>query len=123
MDDFEKEVEERESAEPPRWLNEIVMFAVKVGILLLMLGQGLSWYVEYSLLPIERKLTGGAQFWVPLEKSLYKFADQKDITPEHRAKLISALEKIGTRYRPYIQALTGETKASEQTASRGQTSR
>ena len=52
-------------------------------------------------------LGSGRQFWAPIEQSLYKYADQPDLPPEKKAKIIAALKKIGDKNRPFIDALLG----------------
>jgi hypothetical protein len=49
------------------------------------------------------EITGGPVFWSKVEEGLYKFADTPDLTPEKKARMISALRKIAAKYRPIIE--------------------
>jgi hypothetical protein len=107
MADDQKVTSDQEKPNAP-WLVELGMFGLKTVIFLIILGFGINQFIEFTLAPIDVKLKGGAYFWKPIEEGLYKVADMPDLPPEKREKIIEALEKIGHRYRPYIQALTGE---------------
>ena len=52
---------------------------------------------------------GGRAFWKSAEEKLYKLADEPDMPPEKKAKIIAALTKLSNKYRPYIDALAGKT--------------
>ena len=56
-------------------------------------------------------LKGGAAFWTNAELKLYALADERDIPPEKKAKIIAALKKINDRYRPYLEAAGVSPKA------------
>jgi hypothetical protein len=53
-------------------------------------------------------LRGGRAFWANVEQKLYSLADEQDIEPERKKKVVEALRKLSLRYRPYFQALNGE---------------
>ena len=54
---------------------------------------------------VNANFQAGPAFWGKIEEQLYRAADQPDLPPEKREKIISALKKIGQKYRPYINAL------------------
>jgi hypothetical protein len=53
-------------------------------------------------------LKGGPVFWEQMEHKLYTFADQPDMPPEKKQKIIDALRRISTKYKPFIDALDGQ---------------
>jgi hypothetical protein len=54
-------------------------------------------------------LKGGPVFWEQMERKLYTFADQPDMPPEKKQKIIDALRKISVKYKPFVEALEGDT--------------
>ncbi|MEI6572477.1 MAG: hypothetical protein WCO61_02910 [Alphaproteobacteria bacterium] len=52
----------------------------------------------------------GPAFWGKVEEQLYRVADEPDLPPEKKEKLINALKKIGEKYKPYIDALSAVEK-------------
>ncbi|TWB66385.1 hypothetical protein [Bradyrhizobium sacchari] len=64
--------------------------------------------VAMSLQFVTETFSGGPEFWLRVEKSLYRFADQPDLPPEKKAKIVAALKKIREKNQPYIDALTGK---------------
>ncbi len=57
---------------------------------------------------INANFQAGPAFWGKIEEQLYRAADEPDLPPEKKEKIISALRKIGEKYRPYIDALKGQ---------------
>jgi hypothetical protein len=58
---------------------------------------------------------GGRQFWSGLEKQLDRAADpSSDLPPEEKEKLISDLRAISTRWRPFLEAIQGDQKPSQE---------
>jgi len=55
---------------------------------------------------VNANFQAGPAFWGKIEEQLYRAADEPDLPPEKREKIISALKKIGQKYRPYINALS-----------------
>lgn len=47
----------------------------------------------------------GPAFWGKLEEQIYRTAEEPELPPEKKEKIIKALKKIGEKYRPYIEAL------------------
>jgi hypothetical protein len=56
------------------------------------------------------ELDGGRAFWTGVEKKLYKLADEKDLPPEKKARILAALRRVGQRYSPYLEALSQPAK-------------
>jgi hypothetical protein len=54
-------------------------------------------------------LRGGPAFWGTIESKLYKLADEPDLPPEKKKKIVDALRKLSSKYRPYFEALAGDT--------------
>jgi hypothetical protein len=48
---------------------------------------------------------GGRYVWTRIEQSIYRFADQPDLPPEKKAKIVAALRKIHDKNQPYLDAL------------------
>ena len=57
-------------------------------------------------------LKGGPVFWEQMERKLFAFADQPDMSPEKKQKIIDALRKISVKYKPFVEALEGDTAAA-----------
>ena len=55
---------------------------------------------------INANFQAGPAFWGKVEEQLYRAAEEPDLPPEKREKIINALKKIGQKYRPYIDALS-----------------
>jgi len=53
-------------------------------------------------------IKGGRAFWTVVEDKLYKLADEPDLPPEHKEKIVKALQKLSAKYHPYIDALVSE---------------
>jgi hypothetical protein len=51
---------------------------------------------------------GGRAFWKTAEEKLYKLADEPDLPPEKKAKIVNALTKLSIKYKPYIDAISGK---------------
>lgn len=88
--------------------GSIGSFTVKVLIVALILTVSTLYTVSLSLQWIAETFSGGPEFWLKAEKSLYRFADQPDLPPEKKAKIVAALKKIREKNQPYIDALTGK---------------
>ena len=57
---------------------------------------------------INANFQAGPAFWGKIEEQLYRAADEPDLPPEIKEKIINALRKIGQKYKPYIDALEGQ---------------
>ena len=57
---------------------------------------------------INANFQAGPAFWGKIEEQLYRAADEPDLPPEKKEKIINALRKIGQKYKPYIDALEGQ---------------
>jgi hypothetical protein len=51
-------------------------------------------------------LQGGPVFWNMVEKRLYILADDPDLPPAQKEKIVQALRKLSAKYHPYIEALS-----------------
>ena len=52
-------------------------------------------------------LKGGRAFWESVEQKINSFANENDIPPEKKARIIASIRKISDRYRPYFEAAGG----------------
>jgi hypothetical protein len=89
-------------------LSALQLFFAKVGAVLAAACLFLVFAISYVRSELEDPgiLKGGPAFWQGVENKLYKFADEKDVPEEKKAKIIAALRKISAKYAPYIEALT-----------------
>lgn len=96
---------------PPPPPSAIETFVMKVGIITLAMVAFLycAVYIADSFVTSRLQsmsyLKGGKEFWSRAETKLYDLADQPDLSPERKAKIIVAIKKISSRYRPYIDAI------------------
>jgi hypothetical protein len=51
-------------------------------------------------------LKGGPAFWGRIETKLYSLADEPGLPPEKK-KIVDALHKLSIKYKPYVDALSG----------------
>jgi hypothetical protein len=58
-------------------------------------------------------LQGGPAFWGNAEKRLFTLADEPDISPEKKKKILDALRKLSSKYKPYFDALNGDVPRGE----------
>jgi hypothetical protein len=56
-------------------------------------------------------LRGGPAFWRTMEYKLYSLADEPDLPPEKKKKIIDALHRLSVKYKPFVDALAGDTPA------------
>jgi hypothetical protein len=92
-------------------LNPIMTFAIKVGILTAAFCTVIFFalYVAQSqLAELQERYKGGGAFWRDAEIKLYKLADEPDLSPEKKARILAALKKISNKYKPYFDALKGD---------------
>jgi hypothetical protein len=64
-----------------------------------------AWYVSSSIEDLLGDLKGGPVFWSMVELKLYRLADEPDMPPEKKEKLLKALNKLSVKYHPYLEAL------------------
>jgi hypothetical protein len=50
-------------------------------------------------------MKGGPGFWGMVEQKLYGLADGPEIAPEKRQKIVTALRRLSTKYKPYFDAI------------------
>jgi hypothetical protein len=58
-------------------------------------------------------LQGGPAFWRNAENKLLALADEPDISPEKKKKILDALRKLSSKYKPYFDALSGDVPPGE----------
>jgi hypothetical protein len=59
-------------------------------------------------------LQGGPAFWRNAERKLFLLADERDISPEKKKKILDALRKLSSnKYKPYLDALNGDVRPGE----------
>ena len=87
---------------------------VTVAILVILFGAG---QIIASVLEDQKEqlavLKGGPVFWEKIEGKLYKLADEPDLRPEKKQKIINALRKVSAKYKPYLDAIGGENSPAE----------
>jgi hypothetical protein len=87
---------------------------VTIAILAILYGAG---YFVTSYIESQRErlvlLKGGPAFWGAMEGKLYKLADEPDLPPEKKKKIIDALRKLSSKYKPYFDAVAGENSPGE----------
>jgi hypothetical protein len=94
-------------------LSPLQIFFVKVVIITVAIVAILycaSYFFESFIASKADELTflkGGAAFWGKVETKLYSLADAPDLPPEKKKKIIDALHKLSTKYKPYVDALSG----------------
>jgi len=58
-------------------------------------------------------LQGGPAFWRNAENKLLALADEPDMSPEKKKKILDALRKLSSEYKPYFDALSGDVQPGE----------
>jgi hypothetical protein len=53
-------------------------------------------------------LKGGPAFWGIIEHKLYVLADEPDLPAEKKKKIVDALRRLSSKYKPYFDALGGD---------------
>jgi hypothetical protein len=46
-------------------------------------------------------------FWGRIETKLYSLADEPDLPPEKKKKIMDALHRLSIKYKPHVDALSG----------------
>jgi hypothetical protein len=104
-------------------LSPLETFFVKAGVVTAAIVITLYFAIDFLEGFVERKaeqlavLKGGKAFWVTMEQKLYTLADEPDLPPERKQKILDALRRLSSKYKPYLEALNGEG-AGETTKSR-----
>ena len=102
-----------------RPLSPIQIFCVKVIIVtasVLVILYFAGWIIQSS---IQRQadslqiLKDGPALWGNAEKKLYALADEPDIAPDKKKKILDALRKLSIKYKPYVDALNGNVPPGE----------
>ena len=90
-----------------RSLTDLEKFVVKLALVLiaaLVFLYAVAAYVQ-SRIESVTLFKGGPVFWAQVEKKLYSLADEPDLPDQKKAQIVKALEKLSTKYRPYIDAI------------------
>ena len=53
-------------------------------------------------------LKGGPAFWGTIETKIYRLAEEPDLAPEKKKKIVDALRRLSSKYKPYFDALEGD---------------
>lgn len=91
--------------------SDIKTFAKKVGIIavaFLVVLSLLTWQAQDYLDSKFAGLKGGSAFWTEVESKLHNLADAPDLPEEKKARILASLKKLSIKYRPYLEALSGE---------------
>lgn len=100
-------------------LSPLQLFAAKVAMVtaaILVILFGASLFIVSTIENEKEQLAilkGGPAFWETMERKLYKLADEPDLPPEKKQKILNALRKLSTKYKPYLDAIAGENAAGE----------
>jgi hypothetical protein len=103
------ETESTASEEKP--LSPLQLFCAKIAVVtvaILIVLYAVSFYVESFMEDRGSILKGGPAFWGTLETKLYRLADDPDLPPEKKKKIIEALRKLSAKYKPYLDAIGGD---------------
>jgi hypothetical protein len=114
------EIESNSAITKDKPLSPLQLFAAKaaivtVAVLIILFGAG-----QFMASVIEGQkeqltlLKGGPAFWQKMEGKLYKLADEPDLPPEKKQKIVNALRKLSVKYKPYLDAVAGESLPAEQ---------
>ena len=99
--------------------SPLQLFAAKTAIVTLAILVILFFANQFLVSAIENEkeqvafLKGGPAFWETMERKLYKLADEPDLPPEKKQKILIALRKLSTKYKPYLDVIAGENVAGE----------
>ena len=99
-------------------LSPLQIFFAKVAIVtaaILVILYGAGYFIT-SYIESQRDqllvLKGGAAFWGTMEGKLYRLADEPDLEPEKKKKIVEALRKLSLKYKPYFEAVAGEDSSA-----------
>jgi hypothetical protein len=100
-------------------LSPLLLFSAKVAIVTVAIlvilygaGQLIAFQIESQTEQLAL-LKGGPAFWERVEGKLYRLADEPDLPPEKKQKIINALRKLSAKYKPYLDAVAGESLPGE----------
>lgn len=100
-------------------LSPLQLFGAKVAIVtvaILVILYGAGQFIAFQIESEKEQLAflkGGPAFWGKMESKLYNLADEPDLSPEKKQKILNALRKLSTKYRPYLDAIAAEGVAHE----------
>jgi hypothetical protein len=126
MSDAELTVEDRPASPIQIFCMKVVVVTAAVLVFFCLFFYFAELVVESSLrrhadslrmLQDVQMLKGGPVFWANVENKLLKLADEPDIAPEKKQKILGALRKLSNKYKPYLDALNGDLPSGETTTS------
>ncbi len=94
-------------------LTPLQIFFFKVGIVTaaaVVILYAAGYFLEVIIARQADQLTllrGGPAFWSTMEYKLYTLADAPDMPPEKKKKIVDALRRLSTKYKPFVDALAG----------------
>jgi hypothetical protein len=100
-------------------LSPLQVFFAKVAIVtaaILVILYGAGYFVTSYIESQQERfavLKGGPAFWSIMETKLYKLADEPDLSSEKKKKIIDALRKLSSKYKPYFEAVVGDGTPAE----------
>ena len=103
--DFERDSDVETKAR--RSLTDLEKFVVKLVLVLiaaLVFFYAVAAYVQ-SRIESVALFRGGPVFWAQVENKLYSLADAPDLPDQKKDQIVKALEKLSSKYRPYINAI------------------
>jgi hypothetical protein len=113
MSESELAVAEGKPLSPLRaFCAKVAIVTVAVLIVLYSADYFISSYIESQSEQLS-VLKGGPAFWGTIEGKLYKLADEPDLPPEKKKKIVDALRKLSSKYKPYFEAIAGDSAPGE----------
>jgi hypothetical protein len=100
-------------------LSPLQVFFAKVAIVtaaILVILYGAGYFVTSYIESQQERfamLKGGPAFWGTMEIKLFRLADEPDLSPEKKTKIIDALRKLSSKYKPYLEAIAGDNSPAD----------
>jgi hypothetical protein len=90
--------------------------AIVTGAFLIVLYSASSLAVSFAINQAEqlKVFKGGPVFWGEMEQKLYALADAPVAPPEKKQKIIDALHRLSLKYKPYFDALGGDSPPAKE---------
>lgn len=104
------EVTAQQEAKKSTQLGDFLLKTTMVTVAALVVLFGATFAVSSLIEGYAEPLKGGPAFWEVVERKLYALADEPDLPPQKKAKIIKALNKLSTKYHPYLEALAASPK-------------
>ncbi len=104
-----KAAEARELTPLHAFLLKVVIVTVAILIVLYAVNSLVGDFVDGRAEQL-KMLQGGPEFWGLVEFKLEKLANAPDLPPEKKKKIVEALRKLSSKYRPYFDAIAEPPK-------------